>query len=62
MVTVERKILVLVDFPDGCRLEMNPSDGNPEGWTINFPAGFVLRCRHGLEMTTEPFVGSFQEE
>ena len=57
-----RSILVLVDFPDGCRFEMNPSDGNLEGWVLSFPAGFILHCPHGFQVRMETYVVSLQGE
>ena len=39
--------LVVVTFPDGCRLNINPHDNNPGGWKIIFLGGFIATCPHG---------------
>ena len=37
------------DMPDGeiCALDLNPPDGNPDGWELRLPAALEVTCPHG---------------
>ena len=42
-----RAFLAVIVVEDGCRLDINPPDGNPAGWVIEIPGGFRVTCPHG---------------